>query len=102
MTTRPNPKQLATGTPEDGYMIQYSSGSSVWTPPGTDDYSASQIDNDSTVTGEQISDALEYLDGYIGAVYTLPVGGDLSGSLPNPEVTNLSVPIPICQGIVCT
>jgi len=56
-----------------------------------DDYSASQIDNDSTVTGEQVSDALEYLDGYIGDVYTLPVGGDLSGSLPNPLVTDLTI-----------
>src|SRR5690606_34323419 len=33
----------------------------------TDDYSASEIDNDSIVTGEQVSDALEYLDGYIGS-----------------------------------
>lgn len=33
---------------------------------GIDDYSAAQIDNDSTVIGEQVSDALEYLDGYIG------------------------------------
>ena len=29
------------------------------------DYAASEIDNDSTVTGEQVSDALEYIDGYI-------------------------------------
>ena len=57
----------------------------------TDDYSASQIDNDSSVVGEQVSDALEYLDGYVGDVYTLPVGGDLSGSLPNPQVTDLSI-----------
>lgn len=56
-----------------------------------DDYSASQINNDSTVAGEQVSNALEYLDGYIGDIYTLTVGGDLSGSLPNPEVTDLSI-----------
>ena len=31
----------------------------------SDDYAASEIDNDSSVTGEQVSDALEYLDGYI-------------------------------------
>ena len=30
-----------------------------------DDYSASQIDNNSTVPGEQVSDALDYLDGYV-------------------------------------
>lgn len=57
----------------------------------TDDYAASEIDNDSTCTGEQVSDALEYLDGYIKDVSLLSVGGDLSGSLPNPEVTDLSI-----------
>jgi hypothetical protein len=64
----------------------------------TDDYSASQIDNDSTVTGEQVSDALEYLDGYVASVaddvadiITMVVGGDLSGNLPNPSVVDLSI-----------
>src|SRR5690606_22983515 len=63
-----------------------------------DDYSASQIDNDSTVTGEQVSDALEYLDGYVASVAqdvadiaTMTVGGDLSGNLPNPSVVDLSI-----------
>lgn len=111
MTTRPHPKQLATGTPEDGYTVQYSAGDSIWIPTTnsvfgrtgdvvatTDDYSSSQIDNDSTVTGEQVSDALEYLDGYVASVAddvsgisTMAVSGDLSGNLPNPTVTDLSI-----------
>jgi len=111
MTTRPNPKQLATGTPEDGYSIQYSAGDSIWISSvnsvfgrtgditsDTNDYSASQINNDSTVTGEQVSDALEYLDGYVAsvaddvtAVSTMTVNGDLSGTLPNPTVTDLTI-----------
>ena len=104
MTTRPHPKQLATGTPEDGYTVQYSSGDSIWIPTTnsvfgrtgdvvatTDDYSASQIDNDSSVSGAQVSDALEYLDGYIKNVSLLTVSGDLSGNLPNPLVTDLSI-----------
>ena len=111
MTTRPNPKQLATGTPEDGYSIQYSAGDSIWISSvnsmfgrtgditsDTNDYSASQINNDSTVTGDQVSDALEYLDGYVASVAddvttisTMTVNGDLSGSLPNPTVTDLTI-----------
>lgn len=64
----------------------------------SDDYAASEIDNDSTVTGEQVSDALEYLDGYVAsvaddvaAVSTMAVSGDLSGNLPNPTVTDLTI-----------
>ena len=64
----------------------------------SDDYAASEIDNDSTVTGEQVSDALEYLDGYVAsvaddvtAVSTMTVNGDLSGTLPNPTVTDLTI-----------
>lgn len=64
----------------------------------TDDYSASQIDNNSAVTGEQVSDALEYLDGYVSSVAddvagisTMAVSGDLSGNLPNPTVTDLTI-----------
>lgn len=111
MTTRPHPKQLATGTPEDGYTVQYSSGDSIWIPTtnsvfgrtgdvvaATDDYSSSQIDNDSTCTGEQVSDALEYLDGYVASVAddvagisTMAVSGDLSGNMPNPTVTDLTI-----------
>jgi len=44
------------------------------------DYSASQVNNDSSVSGAFVKDALNTLS-------TLAVGGDLSGNLPNPTVS---------------
>lgn len=52
------------------------------------DYNSNLIDNVSTVPGTSVSDALEYLDGYVNDGI---VGGDLFGTLPNPNVVDLTI-----------